>query len=124
MPEAVLVTEKEFAKAEGVFGSQGEFEVHSVCADEGLLAEALLAKSCRAVIVGVDRYAGPLYEALGKAGKEAGAIIARFGVGHGGIDKADRPQGCISIHQLFDGRRQFGRRAKAGRGRHWRLPGR
>ena len=87
MPEVVLVSEQEFGKAEGVFNSQGEFAVQGVCAEEQLLAEGVLANKCRAVILGVARYSGALYEALGKTGKDQGAIIARFGVGHDGIDK-------------------------------------
>jgi len=85
--EYALVTEKEFAKAEHVFSSQPHFDVESAPTQEQLLADALLAKRCRAVIVGVEPYSGPLYKALGKTGQDAGAIIARFGVGHHNIDK-------------------------------------
>ena len=87
MDECILVTEKEFAKGESFFGSQKHFVVQSCSREEQLLAEAVLAKKCRAVILGTDRYSGPLYEALGQTGQDAGAIIARHGVGHDGIDK-------------------------------------
>ncbi len=87
MAECILVTEKEFAKAECVFSSQSSFNVHSAPTEEQSLADLILAKKCRAVIVGVESYSGPLYEALGKTGQDVGAIIARFGVGHDGIDK-------------------------------------
>jgi lactate dehydrogenase-like 2-hydroxyacid dehydrogenase len=40
---------------------------------------------CRAVVLGVDEYRSPLYDAL--AAKGATALIARFGVGHDGVDK-------------------------------------
>jgi len=85
--ECVLVTAKEFAKAEHVFSSQPRFDVYSAPTEEPALADTILAKKCRAVVVGVETYSGALYEALGKTGRNAGAIIARFGVGHDGIDK-------------------------------------
>ena len=87
MAECILVTEKEFAKAEHVFNSQQHFEVANAPTEEQSLADLILAKKCRAVIVGVEAYNGVLYEVLGKVGQDAGAIIARFGVGHDGIDK-------------------------------------
>jgi lactate dehydrogenase-like 2-hydroxyacid dehydrogenase len=42
---------------------------------------------CRAVIVGVRSYAGPLYAALAAVRESEPALIARFGVGHDGVDK-------------------------------------
>jgi len=85
--ECVLVTEKEFVKAEHVFASQPDFDVHSAPTEEHSLADMILAKKCRAVILGVESYNRALYEALGKTGQDAGAIISRFGVGTDGIDK-------------------------------------
>ena len=87
MAECILVTETEFAKGESVFGSQRHFVVESMPREEQLLGEAVLAKKCRAVILGTDRYSGPLYQALSQTGQDGGAIIARFGVGHDNIDK-------------------------------------
>jgi lactate dehydrogenase-like 2-hydroxyacid dehydrogenase len=46
------------------------------------LADAVCEQGIRHVIVGVDRYVGPLYDAM-----ETGGVIARFGVGHDGVDK-------------------------------------
>ncbi|MBI2302198.1 MAG: hypothetical protein HYU66_25120, partial [Armatimonadetes bacterium] len=54
---------------------------------EAALAEAVRATGCRAVIVGVVKYTGPLYEALAEAAGGRGALIARFGVGHDSLDK-------------------------------------
>ena len=87
MAECILVTEKEFAKAERIFTAQLDFDINCAPTEEQPLADAILAKKCRAVILGVESYSGALYEALGKVGQDAGAIIARFGVGHDGIDK-------------------------------------
>jgi phosphoglycerate dehydrogenase-like enzyme len=47
------------------------------------LAGAIRAGEIRHVIIGVQTYGGALYQALGP-----GAVIARFGVGHDGVDKA------------------------------------
>ena len=60
MAECVLVTEKEFAKAEHVFDAQQDFDVHSAPTEEQSLADAILTDKCRAVIVGVEAYSGPL----------------------------------------------------------------
>lgn len=79
----VAVTELEYRKAESRFARSSGFDC--VCAPSG---EADLAAFCRTagirhVIIGVERYAGALYEALVE-----GAVVARFGVGHDGVDKA------------------------------------
>jgi phosphoglycerate dehydrogenase-like enzyme len=41
------------------------------------------SKGIRHVIIGIEKYSGALYEAL-----NSGGVIARFGVGHDGVDKA------------------------------------
>lgn len=79
MNEPVLVTEREFRKAEELFTAAG---CEPAPAEEPALAEAVRARGARAVIVGVEPYRGPLYEAI------AGGLIARFGVGHDNINKA------------------------------------
>lgn len=87
MKPIVLVTEPEFVKAEGLFSEQSDLHVVAVPGDEASLAEGVREHDARAVIVGVQPYRGPLYEALGEVGGDAGAIIARFGVGHDSVDK-------------------------------------
>ena len=82
--ETVLVTELEYRKAEGVFREAKDLRCEPAPVDEAALAEAVVSRGARAVIVGVAPYRGPLYEALGRAG---GAIIARFGVGHDSVNK-------------------------------------
>jgi phosphoglycerate dehydrogenase-like enzyme len=47
------------------------------------LAAAIRAQGIRHAIIGVEKYSGALYEALSEGG-----VIARFGVGHDGVDKA------------------------------------
>ncbi len=89
--ETVLVTEPEFSKARDAFQNEDRFRVVAAPADERRLSERVLEQDCRAVVVGVTNYRGPLYESLaetgGSEGGEVGALIARFGVGHDGIDK-------------------------------------
>jgi lactate dehydrogenase-like 2-hydroxyacid dehydrogenase len=87
MSGVVLATAQEYNKAETEFRSAQGFTVEPAPAEEQLLAAAVLEHNCRGVIVGVESYTGRLYEALGKTGRRSGAIIARFGVGHDGIDK-------------------------------------
>lgn len=84
MNPIVLVTENEFRKGEAVLRAADDVRCEPAPEAEGPLAEAVAARGARAVIVGVAPYRGPLYEALGRAG---GGILARFGVGHDGIDK-------------------------------------
>ncbi len=96
MAEVVLVTELEYAKAEAFFRSQTDVAAMVAPFAEEALAETVLRHSARAVILGAKPYHGRLYEALGTTGRARGAILARFGVGHDGVDKAQaRQQGIV-----------------------------
>lgn len=77
----VLVTETEFRRAPRVFET-ASLECIPTPADEDALAQAVTRHRARAVIVGSVKYVGKLYDALPRGG-----VIARFGVGHDGIDK-------------------------------------
>lgn len=79
----VLVTEPEYRKAVAVFSAAAGFACQPAPADEQGLAARIRATSARHVIVGVVTYSRELYEAL-----PPGGVIARFGVGHDGVDKA------------------------------------
>lgn len=81
-PPRVLVTEPEYRKAEACFSSVPGFVCSSAPEAEGDLASAVRTVQAHYVIVGSRAYSGALYEAL-----QAGGVIARFGVGHDGIDK-------------------------------------
>jgi phosphoglycerate dehydrogenase-like enzyme len=80
----VAVTELEFRKAESIFmhAAQEKLQCLRVPAEEKALADAVRSSDARHVIIGVERYTGALYE-----GMSAGGVIARFGVGHDGVDK-------------------------------------
>jgi lactate dehydrogenase-like 2-hydroxyacid dehydrogenase len=88
MKEVILVTEPEFRKAETVFLGIEGWLVEPAPPQEQTLAAAVRDRSARAVIVGIEKYHGPLYEALAATSGGRGALIARFGVGHDGVDKA------------------------------------
>jgi phosphoglycerate dehydrogenase-like enzyme len=78
----VVVTKPEYVKAETVFQSAPDMEVRVSDWPEETLAAAVREHEAFAAILGVERYGGALYEALPKGG-----ILARFGVGHDGVDK-------------------------------------
>jgi phosphoglycerate dehydrogenase-like enzyme len=78
----VLVTESEYRKAEGRFLSAPALECLRAPDVEADLASAIREAHASSVVVGPRTYSGALYEAL-----RPGGVIARFGVGHDGIDK-------------------------------------
>ncbi len=84
---SVWLPQYRFFKAEEVFRAAADVDVRCVPSEEQALADAIIAQGSRAVILGINRYAGPLYEALATTGGSQGAIIARYGVGHDGVDK-------------------------------------
>ncbi len=79
----VLVTQSEYRKGEGSFVSASGVECQCAPEAEADLALAIRETHASHVIVGSRSYVRALYEAL-----PAGGVIARFGVGHDGIDKA------------------------------------
>ena len=97
----VAVTESEFRKGEALFRAASEFACFPAPAAETALAAAIRANGARHAIVGTDRYTGPLYDALPRGG-----VIARFGVGHDGIDKAQaaaRGLFCCNTPDVLNG---------------------
>lgn len=89
MSELVLVTQTEFKKGEAVFRAAEGVRMEPAPHDERGLADAVRARKCRAVIVGVQRYRKELYESLAAVAGGRPALIARFGVGHDSVDKAE-----------------------------------
>ena len=88
MANTVIVTEKEHGKGEEVFNRAGQYEIVRGPAEEAALSRAVKERQARAVVIGIERYTGPLYHALNEVSSGRGALIARFGVGHDGVDKA------------------------------------
>ena len=79
----MLVTDAEYRKADVSFQSAPGLECLRAPDAEADLASAVREAHAAHVIVGARIYSGALYDAL-----PAGGVIARFGVGHDGIDKA------------------------------------
>ncbi len=83
-PCQIAITHLEYSKARRVFdaaAAEGLVCLPAPAAEESL-ARFIREHEAGHAIVGVDRYAGPLYDALPRGG-----VLARFGVGHDGIDK-------------------------------------
>jgi phosphoglycerate dehydrogenase-like enzyme len=79
----IVVTESEYKKGQVVFSSsKNGINCIPVPDEECLLADKIVSHQAKHAIVGTNKYVGPLYEALPKDG-----VIARFGIGHDGIDK-------------------------------------
>jgi lactate dehydrogenase-like 2-hydroxyacid dehydrogenase len=80
----VVVTDLEYRKSQKVFAAAASEGLQCVPARpaEEDLASAIQQAEARYAIIGVEQYRGPLYEALPRGG-----VLARFGVGHDGVDK-------------------------------------
>ena len=86
----VAVTELEYGKAPHIFENAAGFKCFCAPTPEAELAAFVKTNHISYVIVGIDKYLGPLYDALPRNG-----VIARFGVGHDGIDKTRAAAGGI-----------------------------
>jgi len=82
MKTKVGITEVEFNKGKEIFLAEKRFECISVPENEEELAEAIVSKQIKHVIIGVAKYREALYKSLTN-----GSVIARYGVGHDGVDK-------------------------------------
>lgn len=78
----IPVTTLEYEKGRTVFERATDYAFTPVEDDEQVLAAFVEEHGCRAVVVGVTPYIGPLYEALPKGG-----LILRFGVGTDSLDR-------------------------------------
>ncbi len=82
-PVTVLITEHEYKKAIPFFEHAVTIGFRCLCttkAEEDLAAH-IRETGAKHVIIGVDDFTGPLYDALPEGG-----VIARFGVGYDGVD--------------------------------------
>jgi len=78
----VVVTDLEYNKAADIFENTDGFECICAPSDEKGLSEVIKQTGAKYAIVGVTKYSNELYDAI-----PDGGVIARFGVGHDGIDK-------------------------------------
>lgn len=79
----VVVTEREYIKGRAVFesGRFAPFHFINTPPEESAVTDAINEHRARHAIVGDVTYRDALYDAL-----EAGAVLARFGIGYDGID--------------------------------------
>jgi phosphoglycerate dehydrogenase-like enzyme len=82
LKQTVCVTEKEFYKAREIFESSEVFNCIPAKLPEDILAETIRKNNAFAAVIGVDAFVNELYKAL-----PMGGVIARFGIGHDGVDK-------------------------------------
>ncbi|MCK4590325.1 MAG: hypothetical protein KAT86_01125, partial [Candidatus Latescibacteria bacterium] len=78
-------------KGETVFTSASDLEILPGPSAEAPLAGLIREKKAFAVVLGVEKYGGPLYASL-----PAHGVIARFGVGYDGVDRVKAKE-----HALF-----------------------
>ena len=88
----VPVTRLEYEKGETVFANVRDHQFVPVASDEASVAAFIREHKSRAVVLGVERYVGPLYQALPKGG-----IILRFGVGFDSIDRVQAKSNRIVV---------------------------
>jgi phosphoglycerate dehydrogenase-like enzyme len=78
----VVVTEEEYRKAEEIFVGAEQFQCAPAPAAEAAFAEVARRIGAKHAVLGPAPYRNELYAALPKGG-----VLARFGVGHDGVDK-------------------------------------
>jgi len=78
----VVVTEEEYRKAEQIFVSAERFQCSPAPASEPAFAEVARLIGARHAVIGPAPYRNELYAAIPEGG-----VLARFGVGHDGVDK-------------------------------------
>ncbi len=93
----IIVTEKEYSKAKEIFSACDFAEISSAPYFEEPLTSAVTEKNASIVFLGVDKYTGPLYDALKNSAGKNPALMARFGVGHDGVDKSIAAQHNIYV---------------------------
>jgi phosphoglycerate dehydrogenase-like enzyme len=81
-PIRIVVTEPEYVKAERTFRQARDLDIRVCDWAEDALARTVADHHAFGAILGVEKYAGALYDALPRKG-----ILARFGVGHDGVNK-------------------------------------
>jgi phosphoglycerate dehydrogenase-like enzyme len=86
-PPVVIVTEPEYRRSQDVFDMTTDVTCVPAPPGEDALVEAIGTSGARHAIVGPATYRGPLYAALSRR-----SVLARYGVGHDGIDKAQATQ--------------------------------
>ncbi|OHB58679.1 MAG: hypothetical protein A2Y12_14205 [Planctomycetes bacterium GWF2_42_9] len=92
MLRIACVTKKEYHKAKAIFESCDSIRFIPVDSGEHALATEIQRHKAFATVIGVEPYRKELYASLPRGG-----VIARFGVGHDGVDKAMADQAHVII---------------------------
>lgn len=92
MKPTIYVTEKEYYKSEDIFKSDEDFNCVPVPLEEDKLSSSISDNKAFGCIIGVDVYKDQLYNSIPKGG-----IIARFGVGHDGVDNQKATENGIIV---------------------------
>jgi lactate dehydrogenase-like 2-hydroxyacid dehydrogenase len=82
MKVRIGITEPEYNKSKHIFNGTAELECIPVPVGEAQLAKTISELEIKHIIVGAEKYQDEVYRSL-----SSGSVIARFGVGHDGIDK-------------------------------------
>ena len=106
MASTVVVSESVFGKGEEVFTASTRFRCVRAPDDEAGLVRAIRESGADHAVLGHRRYEGALYTAFAP-----GRVLARFGVGHDGIDKAKATAAGLSHEHARDAGR-LGRGAR------------
>ncbi len=86
----VVITEKEYRKGKPAFDEAEDRYGWVVTAQsESDVAAAVSKSGAKIAVLGVEKYKGPLYEALAGNAAGAKALIARYGVGYDGVDMGE-----------------------------------
>jgi lactate dehydrogenase-like 2-hydroxyacid dehydrogenase len=78
----VGITHVEFQKGKDIFLSESRFNCIPVPETETELSAAIIQNNIDHIVIGAANYRDELYRTL-----SSGSVIARFGVGHDGVDK-------------------------------------
>ncbi len=83
MKTKVLIVDRIYKRSKDIFDKAADIEFIQVGKDEADIASAIAANAAAAAVLATEKYTDALYTALPEGG-----LIARYGVGHDGIDKA------------------------------------
>lgn len=83
MKTKVLIVDRIYERSKDIFTSAEDIEFIVVGSDEKEISAVIADTGAEAVVLATERYTGSLYDALAEGG-----LIARYGVGHDGIDKS------------------------------------
>ncbi len=78
----VLIVDSIYKRSENIFSQAADLNFVSVPRDENTISEKITEYNSAAVVLATDQYTQRLYNSLPEQG-----LIARYGVGHDGIDK-------------------------------------